>query len=138
MISKTNSTKNLKDDEFDYFAKELPDITSVDNILENLEKRRQNVLKGGTNCIPFPFERFRQEIPGIEQGQYVVVSANQKVGKSNWANYLYVFHALDYAFEHPEKCSVHIIYFPLEETIQKIIERYLSFLLFKIEKFCLR
>lgn len=133
MISKTNSTKNLKDDEFDYFAKELSDITSVDNILENLEKRRQNVLKGGTNCIPFPFERFRQEIPGIEQGQYVVVSANQKVGKSNWANYLYVFHALDYAFEHPEKCSVHIIYFPLEETIQKIIERYLSFLLFKID-----
>lgn len=133
MISKTNSTKNLKDDEFDYFVKELSDITSVDNILENLEKRRQNVLKGGTNCIPFPFERFRQEIPGIEQGQYVVVSANQKVGKSNWANYLYVFHALDYAFEHPEKCSVHIIYFPLEETIQKIIERYLSFLLFKID-----
>ena len=54
-------------------------------------------------------------------------------GKTNFANFIYVFHALDYAFEHSDQCSVHIIYFALEESVQKIIERYMSYLLFKLD-----
>jgi hypothetical protein len=106
---------------------------STYGVISNLIKKRENVLKGGINCIPFPFERFRNEIPGIEQGQYVIVSANQKVCKTQWANYVYLYHVLDYCFEHQDQCSCHIIYFALEESIQRIIERYMSHLLYELD-----
>ena len=62
------------------------------------------------------------------------MSANQKVGKTNYADFVYMFHVLDYCYEHPEQCSAHIIYFSLEESVQKVIERYMSHLLFKLNK----
>lgn len=134
MIKGTNdSPSGLSKEEYDGFAVGLIGADNVNAVINNLEERRQNVLHGGVNCIPLPFTRFRNEVPGIEQGQYVVVSANQKVGKTNFANFIYVFHALDYAFEHKDQCSIHIIYFALEESVQKIIERYMSYLLFKID-----
>lgn len=111
----------------------LSSLSTIGDVLNDLERRKQNVLNGGVNCIPLPFERFRSELPGIEQGQYVVVSASQKVGKSNYTDFVYVFKALDYAFENPTKCSVHIIYFSLEEATQKIIERYMSYLLYQLD-----
>lgn len=134
MIKGTNdSPSGLSKEEYDGFAVGLIGADNVNAVISNLEERRQNVLHGGVNCIPLPFTRFRNEVPGIEQGQYVVVSANQKVGKTNFANFIYVFHALDYAFEHKDQCSVHIIYFALEESVQKIIERYMSYLLYKMD-----
>lgn len=133
MIEGANSTLGLSSEEFEEYAAVVNDISTVSGILDNLEERRNNVLHGGTNCIPLPFARFRNELPGIEQGQYVVVTANAKVGKTNITNYVYVFSVLDYAFEHPEKCSIHIIYFALEEAVQKVIERYLSHLLYSLD-----
>lgn len=106
---------------------------SAGDVIRSIEKRRENALNGGVNCIPLPFKRFRREIPGIEQGQYVLVTANQKSGKSMITNYLYMYHVLDYCFEHKDQCSCHIIYFALEESIQRVIERYMSHLLYKLD-----
>jgi len=106
---------------------------SAGDVIKSIEKRRQNALNGGVNCIPLPFKRFRREIPGIEQGQYILVTANQKSGKSMLTNYLYMYHVLDYCFEHKDQCSCHIIYFALEESIQRVIERYMSHLLYKLD-----
>lgn len=128
------STLDLTTEEFQAFAERLSDVSNYQGVLENLERRRENAVNGGANCIPFPFERFRSEVPGIEQGQYVIVTAPQKTCKTQWANYVYLYHALDYAYENPDKCSVHIIYFALEESVQKIIERYMSYLLYKLNK----
>ncbi len=134
MIYGTNSSSlGLSDSEFDDYAYTIENTGSVDSVLKNLKERKQNILNGGINCIPLPFQRFRIEIPGIEQGQYILVTANQKVGKTNFADFVYVFHALDYAYEYPDRCSVHIIYVSLEEAIQKVIERYMSYLLYKLD-----
>ena len=134
MIEGTNSSKiSLTLEEFNEYAKGLNSLSSTDEVIDNLRKRRENVLSGGVNCIPLPFKRFRSELPGIEQGQYVVVSANQKTGKSNYADFVYVFKAFDYAFENPTKCSVHILYFSLEEATQKIVERYMCYLLYHLD-----
>lgn len=133
MIEGTNTTIGITDDEFKQFADHINDTETTFSVIENLEKRRQNVLNGGVNCIPLPFERFRSEIPGIEQGQYVLITANQKVGKTNYADFIYLFHVLDYCYEHPSNCSAHIIYFSLEESVQKVIERYMSHLLYKLD-----
>ena len=133
MIEGTNTTLGLTSEEFNEYAKELTDVSSMEEVLNSLEKRRENVLNGGANCIPLPFERFRSEIPGIEQGQYVVITANQKTGKSMLASYVYLYHVLNYCFEHPDQCSAHIIYFALEESVQKVMERYMSHLLYQLD-----
>ena len=134
MISGHNpSNVELDFDELEKYGKELFGANSVSLVIDNLQERRENVLKGGTNCIPFPFERFKGEIPGVEQGQYVIVTAAAKSGKTQIANFLYVFNTLEYAFTYPGRCSVHIIYFALEESVQRIIERYMSYLLYKLD-----
>lgn len=132
MIKNFNPS-DLSDKEFEELSKDINDISSVAGVIENLDERRNNAINGGVNCIPFPFKRFSQEVPGVEQGQYVVITANQKTGKSQLANFLYLFNTLDYTFNNRDKCSVHIIYFALEESVQKVIERYMSHLLFKLD-----
>lgn len=134
MIEGVNPTKlGISEEEFEEYAIGFSGANTIEDVLDNLAERRQNVLLGGVNCIPLPFERFRSEIPGIEQGQYIVISASAKTGKTQYANYVYLFNVLDYAFKNKDKCSVHIIYFALEEALQKIIERYLSYLLYKLD-----
>lgn len=134
MIQGTNhSNLQLTEEEIMEYGSGLTGLTSTQGVIDNLIERRKNVLAGGVNCIPFPFKRFRSEVPGVEQGQYVLITANQKVGKSNLADFLYVFNVLDYCFANPDQCSAHIIYFSLEEAIQKVIERYMSYLLYKLD-----
>ena len=79
MIKGTNLSASVFNDDILPSDINLDKLSTTDEVIENLIQRRQNVLRGGVNCIPLPFERFRQELPGIEQGTYVVVSANQKV-----------------------------------------------------------
>lgn len=135
MIEGFNSTEVEYQSIEDYEAggSRLEGLSKIGDVLNNLEARRENVMKGGVNCIPFPFSRFKTEVPGVEQGQYIVVTANQKVGKTNLTDFLYLFNVLDYCFLHPDRSSVHIIYFALEESIQRIIERYMSHLLYKLD-----
>lgn len=49
-------------------------MTLKERIISGLQVRRQRILDGGINCIPCPFERFRDEWPGIEQRRYYVIS----------------------------------------------------------------
>jgi hypothetical protein len=43
------------------------------------QERRQRVIDGKYNCLPFPFPRFRKVYPGVEQGKFIIITANQKV-----------------------------------------------------------
>lgn len=132
---------NVSDKVFDEPKTVVPELlvikknesSIINAVIGDLEKRRENVLTGGINCIPLPFPRFRSEVPGIEQEQYVVITASNKVGKTQFASYIYLYHALDYAFEHKDQCSIHIIYFALEESIARITQRYMSYLLWKFD-----
>jgi hypothetical protein len=118
--------------QYNPFSPRISGLTP-DEVIKSLIERRENLEKGGVNCIPFPFKRFSQEIPGVEQGQYIIMTASTKIGKSQCTNFLYVYNTLEYAFQHPEKCSVHIIYFSLEESPQRVIERYMSHLLWQLD-----
>ena len=81
MIQQTNSTKkNFEDYDVAVGCGENSTLP-MSEVIADLKARRDNVLNGGINCIPWPFERFRNEIPGIEQEQYVVVTAGTKCGK---------------------------------------------------------
>ena len=100
-----------------------------ERVLNKLEERRQNIIDGNINCIPFPFANFREDIPGIEQGRYISITGATKSSKSQFASKL-LFEALMYAYYHPEQLDILIRYFPLEETPEGIMERFMSYLLF--------
>ena len=106
---------------------------STTDVLQDLKSRRNNVLAGKINCIPFPFKRFSESIPGVEQEQYVVITASTKAGKTMLTSYLYLYNVLEYCFNNPTQCDCHIIYFALEESPMRIIQRYMSHLLWKLD-----
>ena len=82
--------------------------------IKEYKENRENVLSGNINCIPSPFVRFRSEFPGIEQGKYYLVSGNEKSGKSQISDFLFMLHPLMYAFNNPDKLKLKILYFSLE------------------------
>lgn len=104
----------------------------IDRIIENLRKRRERVLKGDINCIPFTFNRFSNDLPGIERGKYYLVSGNTKAGKTQITNFMFLYTPLLYAYKNPDKVRVKIFYFPLEETPEAITLRFMSYLLFTL------
>lgn len=47
-------------------------------VITKLKKRQQIIVNGGINCIPSPFTRYRNTFIGVEQGQYIAVTAATK------------------------------------------------------------
>lgn len=101
-------------------------------VVDNLEERRERVLNGKINCIPCPFQRFRSEWSGIEQGKYYAVTAQQKVGKTKVANYMFLFHPLLYAMQHPDELRVKFFYISLEMSEEELYQQFICHLLFII------
>ena len=102
-------------------------------LLDKLKTRRQRILDGKINCIPLPFPRFRIWWPGIEKKRYTIITANQKVGKSKLADYLYVYAPLFYLLEHPDQLDYEVIYFTLEMGEEEKFNEFLCHLLFVLD-----
>jgi hypothetical protein len=109
-------------------------MTIKDRVLNTIKARRERVIKGEINCIPLPFERFRTEWPGVEQGMYYLISGASKSSKTQLANYLFVYNTVLFAFKHRDIVSPKIYYYNLEETDEAITLRFMSFLLYTIDK----
>ena len=107
---------------------------TTQEIIQHLAERRQRVLDGKVNCIPSPFPRFSRDFVGIEKKKYYCITANTKIGKTQIANYIFVYHAIMYAYEHPEQVRVKIYYYNLEEDEENIKLRFMSYLLYKFSK----
>jgi hypothetical protein len=52
-----------------------------DRVYNKIVDRRERILSGKLNCIPWKFPRLEEELPGIEQGKYYLMTANSKVGR---------------------------------------------------------
>jgi len=50
-------------------------------VYNDLLERRERILSGKINCIPWGLPRFEDKLPGIEKGTYYLLSANSKIGK---------------------------------------------------------
>ena len=105
----------------------------IERIKSYLLKRRENIINGYLNCIPSPFLRFRKNFPGIEQGKYYLITAAPKVGKTQLSSY-FLYNALEEAFTKNDKIRIKIFYFPLEESEDLIIQRYMCYLLYRYKK----
>ena len=74
-------TRNIMDNNTPYYK----------NVISTIKYKRERLLDGKLNCIPFELEGFEEELPGIEQAQYVIITANQKVGKTKLTDFLYLY-----------------------------------------------
>jgi hypothetical protein len=83
-------------------------------VYKNLENRRQRLITGKVNCIPWGFPRFEEESPGIEKGKYFLMSANQKVGKTQITDWLFVYSPILQILDNDLNIKLKIFYFSLE------------------------
>lgn len=109
-------------------------MSLIQRVLQNAEERRQRILSGKVNCIPSPFNSFRYDFPGVEQGTYYLVSGSAKASKSKIANYLFLFNTVLYAYEHPKLVRLKVFYALLEEKAENITAKFICFLLYKLSK----
>ena len=107
-------------------------MSRFEEVQEENKARRQRVLDGKLNCIPFPFKRYRKFFPGFERGRYIIITANQKVGKSKLSDYLFIYEPLFYMMEHPE-LKVKVLYFSLEMSAKEKFNEFLCHLLFRLD-----
>lgn len=103
------------------------------DVLNYLEEKRQRALNGLYNCIPLPFPRFRNLFPGIQMSKYFICTANQKVGKTKFCDFLFVYETIDFIINHPE-VKAKILYFCLEESPRKKYIEFLCHLLWRLDK----
>jgi hypothetical protein len=101
-------------------------------VIYNLKERKRRIEEGLYNCIPFPFTRFSNLVPGIEKGKYIVITASQKIGKSKFADYLFIYNPLFFMMEHPE-LRVKVLYFTLEMSAEEKYNEFLSHLLYRLD-----
>ena len=110
-------------------------MSRFSEVQEENKLRRERVIEGKYNCLPFPFERFRKVYPGVEQGKFIIITANQKVGKSKLADFLFIYEPLFFMVEHPESnIKVKVIYFSLEMSAKEKYNEFLCHLLFRLDK----
>ena len=101
-------------------------------VFQDLVDRKERAERGEYNCIPFPFPRFQKLFPGIERGKYIICTANQKVGKSKFCDYLFVYEPVFFGVANPD-FHFKVIYFTLEMSAQSKYQEFLSHLLYRLD-----
>lgn len=101
-------------------------------VLNNIKERKQRALDGKYNCVPLPFPRFKNIFPGIERCRYIIITANQKVGKSKFCDFWFIYDPIFFMMEHPE-LKMKVIYFTLEINADGKYNEFLCYLLYKLD-----
>lgn len=107
-------------------------MSKFESILKDLELRRNRAINGLYNCIPLAFPRFRQFLPGTEMAKYIIITANQKVGKSKLCDFMYVYDPLFFMMDHPN-LKVKVLYFSLEISPKEKYIEFLCHLLYRLD-----
>lgn len=110
-----------------------------ERVYDNLIERRNRILEGKINCIPSSFARFKDDFIGIEQSTYYCISSFTKGGKSQFTSYTFIYKPLLYCYYHKEVgANLKVLYFPLEETPERILQRFECWLLYEYSEHKLR
>ena len=107
--------------------------TVAQRSLAALADRKHRADTGSINCIKLPFARFRRYWPGLEKERYIIVTANQKVGKSKVSDYLFVYDPFFYQLMHPDKLKIKILYFTLEMSKEEKMYEFYCHLLYMLD-----
>lgn len=113
-------------------------MSLVERVKKELRDRRERVLNGEVNCIPSPFPRFSDDFPGIEQACYYTITSFTKGGKSQFTSSTFIYNSLMFCYNNDVDIDIKFIYFPLEETPERIMQRFMSWLLYNRSKGTIR
>jgi hypothetical protein len=103
----------------------------ISKTLESIKYRRNRIINNQINCIPSPFKRFSNDFIGIEQSCYSTIVSFTKGGKSQFTSYTFMYKPLMYIYDNNLDIELNILYFPLEETPERIMQRFMSWLLYE-------
>lgn len=94
-----------------------------DEMLTRIKKNKDLRESGKQVCIPYPFERLTNVLPGIEKGQHIGLTAGTGVAKSKLTRFLFIYSVYEYIQENPN-CGIKpvIFYFILENSIQEVVD----------------
>lgn len=106
-------------------------MSVIQRTIRSIEERRNNAVKGRFNSIPSPFRRFSSQYVGIERGTYYLITASTKGGKTQLTSFLFIFTPLLFCYKYPS-IDFRVIYFPFEETPERVTSRWISFLLYEL------
>lgn len=105
--------------------------TLRNRVLNNLKERRNRLLNNKLNCIPSPFQRFSNDFVGLEQDCMYCITSSTKGSKSQFTSYTFIYKPLMFCYNTNADIGIKIIYFPLEETPERIMQRFISWLLYE-------
>jgi len=97
-----------------------------DRTQESLFRKRDRLLAGGVNCIPWSLPRFEEHHPGIEQRNYYLITANSKVGKSQLTDFLFLHNVYSFYKMMEGQIDITIKYFSLEMSDEQKMAQCLS------------
>lgn len=83
-------------------------------VYDNIVNKRERILNGKVNCIPWGFTRFEQSSPGIEQGKYIQITAQSKGAKTQLLDWLFVYNTISQVIDNNLDIRLKIFYFTLE------------------------
>lgn len=107
-------------------------MSLTDRVIDTLQYRRDRLINGEINSIPSPFIRFSEDFIGIEQGKYYLITGSTKSAKTQFSSFVFVYNTLLYAYNNTDKCRVKILYYPLEETPEDILERFMAYIIYTL------
>lgn len=104
-----------------------------DNVKEQIKTNKKIRLEGGVNCIPWRnLPGLSKIVPGIQRSRYYICTASSKVGKTQLANYLFVFEPYEYVKKYkPKNINLKIYYFSLEMSKERMIMSILAYKIYK-------
>ena len=82
--------------------------------LQTVETKRERLLNGKINCIPWGLPRFENICPGIEQGKYIQITAQSKGGKTQITDWLFLYNTIRQIIDNNLDVRLKIFYFTLE------------------------
>lgn len=105
--------------------------TLIDLTIESMHRNIERLEEGGINCVAYPFPRSRKHFPGIERAQDINILAQTKVGKTQFVSDVCIFEPLYELYYGKYDFRYNVIYWALEETRERIVQRYMSWLLYR-------
>ena len=82
--------------------------------LQTVETKRERLLNGKINAIPWGLPRFENICPGIEQGKYIQITAQSKGGKTQITDWLFLYNTIRQIIDNNLDIRLKIFYFTLE------------------------
>ncbi len=89
--------------------------------LNTIQNKRDRLLNGKINCIPWGLPRFENILPGIEKSKYYLFTANSKVGKTQITDFLCLFNTIQQIIDKNLNIKLKIFYFTLEMSKEEIM-----------------